>query len=101
LAETVSNLLQEIQKNMYQMAKEFKESNSHIANSLEELTQIVTNKRGFVLAGWCGDAECEKKVKEESGATSRNIPFDPPQQFKECVVCGKPAAHSVWFAKSY
>lgn len=97
----VEGLLQEIQVNMFKKAKEFKEQNSHVAHSLKELTDLITNQRGFVLAGWCGDERCEQKVKEESGATSRNIPFNPPEELHHCVVCNQTAKHTVWFAKSY
>lgn len=97
----VQQLLEEIQLNMFKKAKNFTEENSHVVHTLSELVDIVTNKRGFVLAGWCGDAQCEKKIKEECGATSRNIPFHPPEELHECVVCGSSAKHSVWFAKSY
>jgi prolyl-tRNA synthetase len=97
----VEGLLQEIQVNMFKKAKEFKEQNSHVAHSLKELTDLITNQKGFVLAGWCGDERCEQKVKEESGATSRNIPFNPPEELHHCVVCNQTAKHTVWFAKSY
>jgi len=94
-------LLDEIQSNMYDKAKTFRDENSYTATTLDELTGIISNKRGFVLAGWCGDDLCERAVKDACGATSRNIPFQPPQQMQVCVTCGKSAAHSVWFAKSY
>ncbi|WP_029420366.1 proline--tRNA ligase [Alicyclobacillus macrosporangiidus] len=94
-------LLDEIQSNLYEMALAFRQANEHVAESFDQLTDIIQNQRGFVLAGWCGDDACEKAVKEACGATSRNIPFDPPTHLTHCVVCGKPAAHSVWFAKAY
>jgi prolyl-tRNA synthetase len=101
LMNELKRLLDEIQRNMYVKAKAFFDENSHQAETLEQLTDIITNQRGFVLSGWCGSADCEKKVKEASGATSRNIPFNPPMQMKTCVVCGQDARHTVWFAKSY
>lgn len=94
-------LLEQIQQNMYDTAKRFRDDNSRMAHSLAELTDTINNQRGFVLSGWCGDDACEKAIKEECGATSRNIPFDPPEQLESCVVCGKPAQHTVWYAKSY
>lgn len=94
-------LLEEIQQNMYDKAKQFRDENSRTARTLEELTDTINNQRGFVLSGWCGDDACEKAIKEECGATSRNIPFDPPEHLDTCVVCGKPAKHTVWYAKSY
>ncbi|MNW03511.1 Proline--tRNA ligase [compost metagenome] len=61
----------------------------------------MEEKRGFALAGWCGDDACEAKVKEETGATSRNIPFEPAETKSTCICCGKPAQHTVVFAKAY
>ncbi|MBH8585266.1 MULTISPECIES: proline--tRNA ligase [unclassified Thermoactinomyces] len=99
--ETVDRLFNEIQENLYQQAKANFDRNTHMAETLEALTEIIQTKRGFVLSGWCGDDRCEAKVKEESGAVSRNIPFDPPETMKTCVACGEKAKYTVWFAKSY
>lgn len=101
LEETVEQLLTDIQQNMYRKAKQFAEENSRIAASFTELDDIIQNQRGFVLAGWCGDNVCELTIKEKTGATSRNIPFEPPTHLQTCVVCGSEAKHSVWYAKSY
>lgn len=98
---TVERLLTEIQSNLFTRAKSFFDENSHTATTLEELCRIITEKRGFVLAGWCGDDECESKVKESCGATSRNMPLNPPQKMEMCVTCGKKAEYTVWFAKAY
>lgn len=94
-------LLDEIQQNMFDTAKKFFAENTNQAESLAEMTEIIENKRGYVLAGWCGADSCEKAVKEQAGATSRNIPFNPPARMSTCVTCGKPAEHTVYFAKSY
>jgi prolyl-tRNA synthetase len=101
LLTKLPKLLEEIQLNMFNKAKAFREENSHVAHTLSELTDFIQTKRGFVLAGWCGNAECESKIKEECGATSRNIPFEAPLHFETCAVCGEAAKHSVWFAKAY
>jgi prolyl-tRNA synthetase len=101
LEATIPLWLNDIQKHMFETAKKFKEDNSHMAGSLPELADIINNQRGFVLAGWCGNDACELSIKEQTGATSRNIPFHPPSTQELCVVCGKPARHSVWYAKSY
>jgi len=94
-------LLDDIQQNMYETAKKFRDDNSRVARNLQELSETINNQRGFVLSGWCGDNACERAIKEECGATSRNIPFDPPEHLDTCVVCAKPAVHTVWYAKSY
>lgn len=101
LLTRLPHLLEEIQQNMYDRAKHFRDENSRIAHTLAELTDTIDNQRGFVLSGWCGEDACERAIKEKCGATSRNIPFDPPEHLDTCVVCGKPAQHTVWYAKSY
>ncbi|MFO7171521.1 MAG: proline--tRNA ligase [Bacillota bacterium] len=101
LVEAVQNLLAEIQQNMFRKALQFREEHSYQAETLEEMSQILEEKTGFVLAGWCGDAGCEAKVKETTKATARNIPFDPPARMSRCLVCGQPAQHTVWFARAY
>lgn len=101
LTDKLHELLKDIQTNMYQRAKSFRDENSRIAKTLPELKQIIDEHRGFVLSGWCGNNECEKIIKEEAGASSRNIPFDPPEAQSVCAVCGKSAQHTVWYAKSY
>jgi prolyl-tRNA synthetase len=70
-------------------------------DTLDELKKFYEQQRGFVLAGWCGSAACEERVKEESGATSRNIPFSPAERKSTCLVCGESARHTVVFGKSY
>jgi len=101
LMQKLPELLDTIQSDMFEAAKAFRAENSYVAHSLSELAATIENKRGFVLAGWCGDDACEQAIKDACGATSRNIPFDAPAEFETCAVCGKPAAHSVWYAKSY
>ncbi|MFD1676703.1 proline--tRNA ligase [Alicyclobacillus fodiniaquatilis] len=101
LTEALPKLLDDIQQSMFEAAKQFRAEHSYSATSLEELTTYINEKRGFVLAGWCGDDQCERAIKDACGATSRNIPFDPPAKPEQCVTCGKSAAHAVWYAKSY
>ncbi|PWI57239.1 proline--tRNA ligase [Sulfoacidibacillus thermotolerans] len=101
LAQRVPVLLSEIQQSMYDRALAFRVERSEPVSDIAQLHEVVRTKRGFALAGWCGDRACEAKIKEETGATSRNIPFDPPQTLSTCVSCGKAAAHTVWFARAY
>ena len=102
------SLLEEIQRNMYEKARAFRDAHSHLhINTLEELKSHIARCEetgelpGFVLAGWCGSDECEAKVKEETKFTSRNIPFDPPARKQVCIHCGGEAKHTVWFARAY
>ncbi|MBF8377912.1 proline--tRNA ligase [Alicyclobacillus mali] len=101
VVERVQSLLADIQRDLFEAAKRRLEENSHVAETLAQLVEIIQTKRGFVLAGWCGDDACERAVKDACTATSRCIPFDPPARPATCVTCGKPAAYAVWFAKSY
>ncbi|ACT02048.1 proline--tRNA ligase [Paenibacillus sp. JDR-2] len=100
LAE-VETMLADIQRDMYEKAKQFREDNFYDVETLDEMKASMEEKRGFVLAGWCGSAACEKQVKEETGATSRNIPFEPEKKKSKCLVCGDHAEHTVVFARAY
>lgn len=101
LVETVTNLLAQIQQNMYQQARQFRAEHSFVAETLADLAGVLETRTGFVLAGWCGDNACEARVKEETKATARNRPFDPPQHLTRCLVCGQPATDTVWYARAY
>ncbi|ATF11553.1 proline--tRNA ligase [Brevibacillus brevis X23] len=108
IAQTVVQLLEEIQQHMFQKALAFRDKNSHLGiDTLEQLSaHIAKSERenklsGWVLAGWCGDDACESKIKEETKFTSRNIPFEPPVRKTACICCGKESQHSVWFGRAY
>lgn len=101
LTHTVPSLLDTIQHDMFQAATRFRDEHSAVAEDLEQLTNYIENERGFVLAGWCGSAACERAVKDACSASSRNIPFEVANHPTKCVSCGQASAHSVWFAKSY
>ena len=101
LAETVKAMLDEVHRDMYERALQFMKEHFYIVDTLDELKEKMEKDRGFVLAGWCGSDECEKRVKDETGATSRNIPFDPPETKEKCLVCGAAAQHTVVFARAY
>lgn len=100
VAETVK-MLEEIQREMFQNAKRFMDDHFGSVETLDELKAGMEAKRGFYLAGWCGSAACEHQVKEESGATSRNIPFEVREHKSACLVCGEKAKHTVVFARAY
>jgi prolyl-tRNA synthetase len=61
----------------------------------------MEGRPGFVIAHWCGDAECEAAIKAETQATLRNIPLGSPRVDGACVRCGRPSPVKAWFAKSY
>ncbi|MFC3797769.1 proline--tRNA ligase [Cohnella sp. GCM10012308] len=101
LAASVAEMLEDVHVQMYDRALEFRESHLFDVETLDQLKAAFEEKRGFAYAGWCGDDACESKVKEETGATSRNIPFEPQTTKSVCLCCGKPAAHTVVFARAY
>ena len=99
LVASVSGLLDEIQAALLQRAIEFRDLNIHDVQNYEELKEAV--KDGWAFGYWCESTECEAKVKEETKATTRNIPLNQPYREGTCVVCGRPAKRKVYFAKAY
>jgi prolyl-tRNA synthetase len=99
LAARVSATLDEIQASMFSRAKAFRDSHIHAPKNYAELKEIVAD--GWALAWWCGDAGCEAQIKEETKATTRNIPLDQPGGTGVCIHCGKPASEMVYFARAY
>jgi len=99
LAQTVSLLLSEIQSSMLKQATEYRDANIHDPKDYEELKQVVTD--GWAFSWWCGSKECEAKVKEDTKATTRVIPFDQPSGTGKCIVCGEKAEKKVYFARAY
>lgn len=99
--QVVSNLLETIQKDMLEKARENRDNKTYSVTSLEEFANSVESRPGFVKAMWCGDRECEDKIKEITGATSRCIPFEQENIADTCVCCGKPAKHMVYWGKAY
>ena len=93
-------LLDEIQKNLYSKAKDFRASNTFEANSYQEFKQII-EKGGFVYAHWDGTNETELQIKNETKATIRCITMEPSREVGECMISGKPSERRVLFAKAY
>ncbi|GCE11575.1 proline--tRNA ligase [Tengunoibacter tsumagoiensis] len=96
-------LLDEIQKALFQRALEFREQNTHTTESYDEFKQIIAEKRGFVRVKWAEDSKAEQAIKEETRATVRVIPFDQPEGGVQgkCIYTGKPATCEAIFARSY
>ena len=95
-------LLEEIQENMYNKAKQFLDTHIDSATTMDEMIEKFNNKRGFIKAMWCGNEECEEQIKDETGgAGSRCIPFEQEHLSDKCVYCGKEAKHMVIWGKSY
>lgn len=94
-------LLEEVHRQLYDRAFRFMQEHLRDIDTLEELQSDEDKLQGFVLAGWCGSRACESMVKEATGATSRNIPFEPAARKASCLVCGEVAKHTVAFARAY
>ncbi len=103
VADYVEDLLQEIQDNLLKMATERRDALTYTATTLEEMEKIMNTQPGFVKAMWCGDEECELKIKEIRGTKSRCIPFPEEQEHisDTCVCCGKPAKTEVIWGIQY
>ncbi len=97
----VGQVLEEIQNALYQKAKQNLEKKTNTAHTFEEFTEIISNQGGFVKAMWCGERACEDKIKEETAASSRCIPFHEKKIADTCIYCGKPAKHLIYWAKAY
>ncbi len=94
-------LLEDIQKNIYQKAYDFRESHITLADTYEEFKSVLENKGGFVSAHWDGTTETEEKIKEETKATIRCIPLDVKAEEGSCMVTGNPSSRRVLFARAY
>jgi prolyl-tRNA synthetase len=100
LASAVVTLLDAIQQGLLAKALAFRETHTSRAETWDEFVSIMEGRPGFVVARWCGDAECEARIKTETQATIRNLPFDQvPGGI--CIRCDKPAITEARFAKSY
>ena len=97
----VAETLETMQKDMYERAKAHREAHTYIAKNYDEFKDIVANKPGFVKAMWCGDEACELKIKEDTTATSRCMPFKQEHISDKCVCCGKSAKAMVYWGKAY
>ncbi len=97
----ITELLQTIQTDMFERAKERRDSSISTAVNYEEFQDAVKNRQGFIKAMWCGNQACEDKIKEDTTATSRCMPFEQEQLSEVCVCCGKAAKHMVYWGKAY
>lgn len=101
IPDVVNRLLEEIQRDMFERAERFLENNITTVESYGEFKEALEKKGGFVRACWCLRPTCEEKIKEETGATIRLIPFKKEDLFSKCVHCGKEAKEVVYFGKAY
>ncbi|MDR3559409.1 MAG: proline--tRNA ligase [Candidatus Pacebacteria bacterium] len=117
ITQAVQNLLDDIQKNLFERAIAYRNENTHEVDSWKEFTQFIpevddsqsddknekpeNGKGGFLLAHWCEDSECEAKIKERTKATTRCLPFEQVEEEGVCVLCGRKSKRRWTFAKAY
>jgi prolyl-tRNA synthetase len=97
----VEKLLGDIQSNLFNRAKKSLEESITTIKDYDHFKEVLTSKGGFLRASWCADQKCEEKIKDETGATIRIVPFEKEKPFSKCVRCGNEAKEVVYFAKSY
>ena len=98
--ETLS-ILENIQSNMYHLAKNYLVTNTKNATHLDELLSMLDSTGGFVACSWCGKRECEDLVKEKTTADIRIIPFNTKKNISSCIACGKEGTTEVYFGRAY
>ena len=101
IGQKAVQLLDEIQRSLLARALKFREEHTQRVSSYDEFKSIMEGRPGFVIAPWCGSAQCEADIKAETQATLRNIPFGYERSSGTCIKCGGPAKVDAWFAKAY
>ena len=95
------NFLMIFRINIYNKALNFRKENTFYVDKWDDFLKVLDNQGGFIMAHWDGTVETEEKIKEETKATIRCIPFDSPEETGKCVYSGKPSNRRVLFARSY
>jgi prolyl-tRNA synthetase len=101
LPATIAQLLDEVQRSLIARARQFRDEHTQRTSSYDEFKQIMDGRPGFVIAPWCGQAQCEAQIKAETQATIRNMPLNGTAPSGRCVRCDNPAKTEAWFAKAY
>ncbi|MBS7626691.1 proline--tRNA ligase, partial [Candidatus Bathyarchaeota archaeon] len=101
LVRDVRNILDSVQKTLFSRAKMFLEEHTVRVDDYSSLKRVLDERGGFIKACWCSSQECEDKIKVETGATIRVIPFNQEPVWSGCIYCGKTADKVVYFARAY
>lgn len=101
LSENIDRLLEEIHSSLFARALENRKNRSFQATTLEEIVTLAEEKSGFIESMWCGEAECEEKVKELAGLSSRCMPLEQKHLGETCPICGKKALTQIIWGKAY
>ena len=97
----IKEILDTMQVEMLERARAHRDAHTYVALDYDEFKETAATKPGFIKAMWCGDQACEDKIKEDTTATSRCIPFEQEHLSDVCVCCGKPAQKMVYWGKAY
>ena len=101
LPARLPQLLEQIQNDMLERALQFREENTRSCSDYMEFKKIIEEDRGFIVSSWCGNAACEEKVKNDTKATIRCLPFDLKPGSDKCIACGEKASEAAFFARAY
>jgi prolyl-tRNA synthetase len=101
LAEKLRELLNDVQRTLLERAYKFREEHTIRVDDYQAFKEAMEGRPGFVIAPWCGAADCEAQIKTDTQATIRNMPIDGAAPSQACVRCHAPAIAEAWFAKSY
>ncbi|TLY10268.1 MAG: proline--tRNA ligase [Thaumarchaeota archaeon] len=101
LVDTANKLLANIQESLLSRARAFLNENTSRPDSYSEFKSIIERRGGFVMAGWCEREECEERIKQDTGADIRVIPFEQKDKPAKCIYCGKESKKTVIFARAY
>jgi prolyl-tRNA synthetase len=101
LAGTLPQMLADYQQSLFQRALDFRAASTHYADTYDEFKAVLEKEGGYLMAPWCGDGACEKRINAETSATIRVIPFDSPDEAGKCMVDGRPSERRVLFARAY
>jgi prolyl-tRNA synthetase len=101
LADRLRELLNDVQRTLLARAREFRETHTTRVTDYQAFKEAMEGRPGFVIAPWCGAADCEAQIKTDTQATIRNMPLDGAAPSEPCVRCHAPAIAEAWFAKSY
>lgn len=101
VAGQLPGLLDAVQNGLYEKAKKNLDEHTYAAQSLEEAKELQEKNGGFIKTMWCGELDCELKMKEQAGMSSRCIPFKQEKLGETCACCGKPAKHMIYWGVAY
>jgi prolyl-tRNA synthetase len=101
IVDHITKLLDDVQRSLFERARAFRDEHTQHVSTYEEFKAVMEGRPGFVIAPWCGSADCEAQIKNDTQATIRNMPLDGQKPTGRCVHCDAPARFEAWFAKAY